>query len=105
MAAQTKAIPEAITIIRNIDLPPMISSPDCRATIGHVQENGGKSALIIQPTTKFLKAGTILAFLVVLALDIALYVSSGWSWIMIPPAFILLWPAMRAIRWRFSKTT
>lgn len=64
--------------------------------------------LTVQPTTKFLKAGTILAALVFMALEIAYLVE--WQdqvgrWVMIVPPLILLWPLARWIRRSFSKAT
>ena len=63
--------------------------------------------MTVRPTAKFLKAGAILAGLVFLALEIACYVSwntaVGSSLIMIVPVFILLWPAERALRRRYTK--
>ena len=63
--------------------------------------------LTVRPTAKFLKAGAIAAGLVFLALEILCYVSwnaaVGSSLIMIVPFFILLWPAARALRRRYTK--
>ena len=62
--------------------------------------------LIIRPTAKFLKAGAVLAAVVFLALEIA-YLLYGTEtmdhWVMVLPPLVLLWPAMRALRWRFTK--
>ena len=58
--------------------------------------------LTIRPTAKFLKAGTLLAVLAIIALEV-LYFRS-WSdegfptWFPYVPLVILLWPAVRAIR-------
>lgn len=65
--------------------------------------------LTIQPTAKFLKAAGILATLIFLALEIGCL----WSWnaavgsplIMVIPLAVLVWPALRALRWRLTKTT
>jgi len=64
--------------------------------------------LTIQPTTKFLKAGAILAAVVVIGLEIGCLLS--WNagaktpLIMLFPPLILLWPALRVMRRRFIKT-
>lgn len=66
------------------------------------------SALTIQPTTKFLKAGALLAAVVVVALEVLCFTQldeSVRTWCAIPPVFLLLWPAVRALRWRFTKGT
>ena len=63
--------------------------------------------LTVLPTAKFLKAGAIAAGLVFLALEVGCLLAWNGlvgSWIMIPPVLILLWPAMRAFRRRFTKT-
>ena len=74
-----------------------------------VRDNGAITALTVQPTTKFLKAGALLAGLIFLGLEImCLYAwndAVGSRWIMLPPILILLWPAARALRWRFTKAT
>lgn len=64
--------------------------------------------LTIKPTAKFLKAGTVLAALVFVGLEIAYLVE--WKddvgqWVMILPPLILLWPLARWIRRNFSKAT
>jgi uncharacterized membrane protein YdbT with pleckstrin-like domain len=64
--------------------------------------------LTVQPTAKFLKAGTILAAVVFLGLEVA-YLAE-WqdqvgSWVMILPPLILLWPLKGWIRRSFSKAT
>ena len=63
--------------------------------------------LTIQPTAKFIKGGAILAILVVVALEIAyLTVWSGIAgWWLALPFLVLLWPAVRALRRRLTKTT
>ncbi len=66
------------------------------------------SALTIQPTTKFLKAGAIAAAIVFLALDVLIL--TQWSaavpsWTALLPAVVLLWPASRFLRWRLTKGT
>ncbi len=60
------------------------------------------SDLTIRPTSKFLKAGTALAVLVILALDVAYF--AYWrdqgnlpSWSPLVPLVILLWPLSRWI--------
>ena len=63
--------------------------------------------LIVRPTAKFIKAGAILAAIVFLALEIA-YVAK-WSdiqsltWVPIAAPLVLLWPAARWLRRRFTK--
>lgn len=65
--------------------------------------------LTIQPTTKFLKAGAMLAGIIFLASEIIclLYLkeATGTSVIMLLPPLILLWPVARYLRWRFTKAT
>ena len=63
--------------------------------------------LIVRPTAKFIKAGAILAALVFLGLEIA-YVAE-WrdndklTWVPIAAPLVLLWPAQRWLRRRFTK--
>ena len=64
--------------------------------------------LTIQPTAKFIKAGFILAVLIVLAIEIAylaLWTASVPVWVMAIPLLVLIWPAVRALRRRLTKTT
>ena len=65
--------------------------------------------LTIQPTAKFIKAGTILVTLVFLALEIGCVVSwndkVGSALIMIAPPLLFIWPLSRAFRRRYNKTT
>jgi uncharacterized membrane protein YdbT with pleckstrin-like domain len=62
--------------------------------------------LTIRPTAKFIKAGAVLAALVFLGLEI-LYLTqwtgSAPHWVMVLPPLILLWPASRWLRRRFTK--
>jgi uncharacterized membrane protein YdbT with pleckstrin-like domain len=64
--------------------------------------------LTIRPTSKFLKAGTGLAVVVFLGLEI-LYLTkgqaSGNTWLMILPPLVFLWPLERWLRRRFTKAT
>ena len=64
--------------------------------------------LTVQPTSKFLKAGTIFAVVVFLGLEIACLlwwnVAVGSALIMVAPVLLLLWPATRAVKRRFTKT-
>lgn len=65
------------------------------------------SDLTIRPTAKFLKAGTLLAALIFLALEAACVMS--WNdkvapWIMVLPPLVLIWPAARAVRRRYTVT-
>ncbi len=64
--------------------------------------------IVIRPTTKFLKAGTIAAYIVFLGLEIA-YLALWQSqfpshWVMILPPLVLLWPAARWMRREASRT-
>ena len=64
--------------------------------------------LIIQPTAKFLKAGTILAALVFIGLEVV-YLTQ-WrdpsrDWLMILPPLILLWPVIGWIKRGMKKAT
>ena len=65
--------------------------------------------LVVHPTAKYIKAGAILAVIVVLAVEIA-YVSK-WrdkpdlKWVPIAAPLVLLWPAERWLRRRFTKAT
>ncbi|MBZ5622299.1 MAG: PH domain-containing protein [Acidobacteriia bacterium] len=64
--------------------------------------------LTIQPTAKFLKAGAILAALIFLALEIAylaLWTAAAGFWVMALPLLVLVWPAVRALRRRLTRTT
>jgi len=61
------------------------------------------SDLTIRPTTKFLKAGTLLAILVIIAIDVLYF--EQWSdqanfptWFPYTPLVILLWPLSRWFR-------
>ena len=63
--------------------------------------------LTIQPTAKFIKAGAILAALIVLALEVAYL--AAWSgavgpWAMAVPLLVLIWPAVRALRRKLTRT-
>jgi uncharacterized membrane protein YdbT with pleckstrin-like domain len=64
--------------------------------------------LIVRPTAKFLKAGTILATVIFLGLEIAYLVE--WQdqaprWAMAVPPLILLWPLARWIKRSLTKAT
>jgi putative membrane protein len=63
--------------------------------------------LIIRPTLKFITAGTILAAFVVAGLDILYWAQAGGAplWLMALPVLLLLWPAARRIRRRYTVTT
>ncbi len=64
--------------------------------------------ITILPTAKFLRAGAILASVVVVVLEVAcmLYWNhSVGTWLMIVPLLILVWPAMRALRRKLTRTT
>lgn len=62
--------------------------------------------LLIRPTTKYLKAGAILAAIVFVGLEVVYLIA--WTgaigyWFMAIPALIMLWPALRALRRQTSK--
>ena len=63
--------------------------------------------LIVHPTAKFIKAGAILAAIVVLALEIAYLAkwrdNDKLTWVPIAAPLVLLWPAERWLRRRFTK--
>jgi uncharacterized membrane protein YdbT with pleckstrin-like domain len=63
--------------------------------------------LTIQPTAKFLKAGAILAVVIIIALEVAyLTVWNGVAgWWLALPLLVLAWPGTRALRRRLTKTT
>jgi uncharacterized membrane protein YdbT with pleckstrin-like domain len=68
------------------------------------------SDVTIKPTAKFLKAGTVVTVLVVLALETECLMSwndnqVGGAWVMILPALLLLWPAARAMRRQLTTIT
>jgi membrane protein YdbS with pleckstrin-like domain len=62
--------------------------------------------LTVRPTAKFLKAGAILAGLIFLALEYfcltAWNAQVGSPLLMIAPVLILFWPAMRALKRRYT---
>jgi uncharacterized membrane protein YdbT with pleckstrin-like domain len=61
--------------------------------------------LTIQPTAKFLKAGAVAALLVFLALEVVCYLyASSTPLLMVAPPLLLLWPASRALRRKFTRT-
>jgi membrane protein YdbS with pleckstrin-like domain len=60
--------------------------------------------LVIRPTAKFLKAGAVLAVLIVIALEILIVTTwTGTSLLILAPLVILLWPGMRALERRFTR--
>jgi len=63
--------------------------------------------LIIRPTVKFIRVGTILAALVVAGLDILYWNYGGGAhlWLLALPVLLLLWPAARRLRRQYTKTT
>jgi uncharacterized membrane protein YdbT with pleckstrin-like domain len=64
--------------------------------------------LTIQPTAKFLKAGTLLAAVVFLGLEIAYlaeWQDPTYRWVMILPPLILLWPLARWMKRGRTKAT
>jgi uncharacterized membrane protein YdbT with pleckstrin-like domain len=74
-------------------------------TVASLYNTGLVADLTIQPTTKFLKAGAAAAVLVFLALEVVCYLfAASTPLLMIVPLLILLWPASRALRRKFSRT-
>jgi uncharacterized membrane protein YdbT with pleckstrin-like domain len=68
------------------------------------------SDVTIKPTAKFLKAGTVVAVLIFLALEVECLMqwndnTVAGAWVMILPSLVLLWPAMRAMRRQLTTTT
>ncbi len=63
--------------------------------------------LTIMPTAKFIKAGAALAAVVVVGLEILYWTkwNDGPRWVMALPPLLMLWPAARYFRRRFTKTT
>lgn len=64
--------------------------------------------LIVQPTAKFLKAGTTAAAVVFVGLEIAYLAAwrdDAGAWVMIIPPLILLWPLVGWIKRGMVKTT
>ena len=65
--------------------------------------------LVVHPTAKYIKAGAILAAIVVLALEIAYLAkwrdNQKLTWVPIVAPLLLLWPAERWLRRRFTKAT
>jgi uncharacterized membrane protein YdbT with pleckstrin-like domain len=63
--------------------------------------------LVVHPTAKFIKAGTILAAIVVLGLEIAYLAkwrhNEAPAWLPIAAPLVLLWPAERWLRRHFIK--
>jgi len=63
--------------------------------------------LVVRPTTKFIKAGAILAVIFVLGLEIAYLAewrdNESLTWVPIAAPLVLLWPAQRWLRRRFTK--
>ncbi len=61
--------------------------------------------ITIRPTSKFLKAGAVCTLLVVVALEVACWKEWGPGWQMAVPPALMLWPAAKAMRRRFTRTT
>jgi uncharacterized membrane protein YdbT with pleckstrin-like domain len=63
--------------------------------------------LVVRPTAKFIKAGAILAAIVVLGLEIAYLAkwrhNEALTWVPIAAPLVLLWPAERWLRRYFIK--
>ena len=68
---------------------------------------GTVSEITIRPTAKFIKAGTIVAALVFIGLEIVYFVyepEHRYPWLMALPPLILLWPLVRWSRRQSTKT-
>ncbi len=66
--------------------------------------------LTIRPTLRFIKAGSVLAAVIFLGLEVLYLVETDWhekvgAWVMALPPLILLWPLIRYLRWRTEKIT
>jgi uncharacterized membrane protein YdbT with pleckstrin-like domain len=63
--------------------------------------------LTILPTAKFIKAGAVLAAIVVLGLEILYWTqwNEGPRWVMALPPLILIWPAARFFARQYTKAT
>ncbi len=63
--------------------------------------------LVVRPTAKFIKAGAILAAIVVLVVEIAYLAkwrhNEALTWVPIAAPLVLLWPAERWLRRQFIK--
>jgi uncharacterized membrane protein YdbT with pleckstrin-like domain len=55
---------------------------------------------------KLIKAAAVLVAVVVLGLEVAIWILlGGFSWAMVAPPLLLLWPAARALERRFTRIT
>jgi putative membrane protein len=63
--------------------------------------------ITILPTAKFIKAGAVLAAIVVLGLEILYWTlwNDGPRWVMALPPLLMLWPAVRYLRRQYTKAT
>lgn len=62
--------------------------------------------LIVRPTAKFLKAGAVVAGLIVVGLEVLILMTwTGTPLLMLAPVVLLLWPAMRALERQFTRAT
>ncbi len=61
--------------------------------------------LTIQPTAKFLKAGLVLSIVVAIGLMVLWYIYLTPSIAMASPLILLLWPALKAMGRKFTRTT
>jgi uncharacterized membrane protein YdbT with pleckstrin-like domain len=62
--------------------------------------------LTIRPTAKFIKAGAVLAAIVVVGLEVLYltqWTASAPHWVMVIPLVILVWPFSRWLRRRYTK--
>src|SRR5579871_3203569 len=64
--------------------------------------------LTIQPTAKFIKAGFVAVAVAVLALDTAFLLlvphAAAYYWVLAIPFLLFLWPGIRALRRRLTRT-
>jgi len=63
--------------------------------------------IIIMPTMKFIKLGTIASALAVVGLELLYWTqwNAGPRWLMALPLLLFLWPASRYFRRRYTKAT
>jgi uncharacterized membrane protein YdbT with pleckstrin-like domain len=65
--------------------------------------------IVIRPTVKFIRLGTILAVLVIAGLDVLVFrwtqANGAPLWLMALPVLLILWPASRRLRRQYTKAT
>jgi uncharacterized membrane protein YdbT with pleckstrin-like domain len=59
--------------------------------------------ITIQPTAKFIQLGTAVAVILFLGLEVVCVMLGAPVWVMPLPAVVMIWPAARALRRRFTK--